>query len=221
MTAFQLASDEVHTWCAGLDIPPETSARLYATLTPGERQRSARFRRDGDRQRFIAARGVLRELLACYLQTDPGDVSFVYNAFGKPDLSPEFGGQLEFNLSHANSLALIAIATGSSVGVDLEYIRMQSDYPEIARRFFSAAEVDSLSGLQSDAYAVAFLNCWTKKEAYVKARGEGLTMPLNDDDSATRWSRYTFQPAPGYAGAVAIEGSGWRLRHGQWTIRAR
>jgi len=136
-------------------------------------------------------------------------------------LSPEFGGQLEFNLSHANSLALITIATGSSIGVDLEYIRMQSDYPEIARRFFSAAEVDSLSGLQSDAYAVAFLNCWTKKEAYVKARGEGLTMRLNDDDSATRWSRYTFQPAPGYAGALAIEGSGWRLRHGQWTIRAR
>jgi 4'-phosphopantetheinyl transferase len=196
MTAFQLASDEVHTWCAGLDIPPETSARLYATLTPGERQRSARFRRDRDRQRFIAARGVLRELLACYLQIDPGDVNFVYNAFGKPDLSPEFGGQLQ-SLSRN---ALIAIATGSSVGVDLEYIRMQSDYPEIARRFFSAAEVDSLSGLQSDAYAVAFLNCWTKKETYV---------------------RYTFQPAPGYAGALAIEGSGWRLRHGQWTIRAR
>jgi 4'-phosphopantetheinyl transferase len=221
MTTFHLASDEVHTWCASLDIPSETSARLYATLTPDERQRSARFHFDRDRQRFIAARGVLRELLGGYLQIDPRDVSFVYNAFGKPDLSPGFGGELKFNLSHAAGLALIAIATASSIGVDLEYIRMQADYPEIARRFFSAAEVDSLSALQSDTYAAAFLNCWTKKEAYVKARGAGLTMPLNDSDSAARWSLYTFQPAPGYAGAVAIEGSGWRLRHWQWKIRAR
>ena len=218
MTTLQLASDEVHTWCASLDVPPETSARLYATLAPDERQRSARFHFDRDRQRFIAARGVLRDLLARYLQTGPGDVSFVYNAFGKPDLSPQFGGQLKFNLSHAAGLALVAIATASSVGVDLECIRMQSDYPEIARRFFSAAEVDALSGLQSDAYAAVFLSCWTKKEAYVKARGESLTMPLNDSDSAGRWSLYSFQPAPGYAGALAIEGSGWRLRHWQWKM---
>jgi len=217
MTPFQLASDEVHTWCASLDVPSETLARLYASLTPDERQRSARFQFDRDRQRFIVARGVLRELLGRYLETDPGDVSFVYNAFGKPDLSPRFGRPLKFNLSHAAGLALIAITTASSVGVDLEYIRLQSDYPEIARRFFSAAEVDALSGLQSDAYAAAFMNCWTKKEAYVKARGEGLTMPLTENDSATRWSLYTLQPAPDYAGALAIEGTAWRLRHWQWT----
>ena len=238
MTTFRLASDEVHTWCAGLDTPSETSARLYATLTSAEGQRSARFRFDRDRQRFIVARGVLRELLGRYLQTDPGDVSFVYNAFGKPDLSPEFGGQLKFNLSHAAGLALIAIARGSSVGVDLEYIRMQSDYAEIARSFFSAAEVDFLSRLQSEAWAAAFFSCWTKKEAYVKARGKGLTIPLNDFSvplttdpahgreefcvpsghsvSATRWSLFTLRPAPGYAGALAIEGTGWRVRHWKW-----
>lgn|SRR5262245_30844667 len=239
MTTFQLAADEVHTWSASLDIPSETSARLYATLAPDERQRSARFQFDRDRQRFIAARGVLRELLGCYLHTDPGDVSFVYNAFGKPDLSPRFGVQLKFNLSHAASLALVAIASASSVGVDLEYIRTQSDYAEIARRFFSAAEVDFLSGLRSETYAAGFLSCWTKKEAYVKARGQGLTIPVNDfsvplttdpargcEDSfvavldgvsATRWSLYTFRPAPGYAGALAIEGTGWRVRHCYWT----
>jgi len=240
MTPFQLTSDEVHTWCASLDVPSETSARLYATLTADERQRSARFQFDRDRQRFIVARGVLRELLGRYLQTDPSDVSFVYNAFGKPALRPDFGSQLKFNLSHAAGLALIAIACASSVGVDLEYIRMQSDHAEIARRFFSAAEVDSLSGLQSHAYTAAFFSCWTKKEAYVKARGEGLTIPLNDfsvplttdpahgrEDfcvasrdgvSAARWSLYTLRPAPGYAGALAIEGTGWRLRHWQWKM---
>src|SRR5437016_8048000 len=88
--AFQLASDEVHSWCVSLDVPPETSARLYATLTPDERTRSARLRFERDQRRFIVARGVLRDLLGRYLQTPPGQISFVYNAFGKPDLSPAF-----------------------------------------------------------------------------------------------------------------------------------
>jgi len=145
--SFQLTPDEVHSWCASLDVPPETSARLYATLTPDERTRSARFQFERDQQRFIVARGVLRDLLGRYLQIQPGKISFVYNAFGKPDLGPEFANRLKFNLSHSAGLALIAIATASDVGVDLEYIRAQSDYADIARRFFSAAEVDYLIAL--------------------------------------------------------------------------
>src|SRR6266566_6326583 len=115
-SSFQLASDEVHSWCASLDVPPETSARLYATLTPDERTRSARFQFERDRQRFIVARGVLRDLLGRYLQTQPSQINFVYNAFGKPDLSPEFGARLKFNLSHSAGFALIAIAPASNVG---------------------------------------------------------------------------------------------------------
>src|SRR5437879_4068688 len=178
-SSFQLASDEVHSWCASLDVPPETSARLYATLTPDERTRSARFRFERDRKRFIVTRGVLRDLLGRYLQTQPGHISFVYNASGKPDLSPEFGSRLKFNLSHSAGVALIAVAIDSDVGVDLEYIRAQSDYTDIARRFFSAAEVDYLTALPSHLYAEAFFSCWTKKEAYLKACGEGLAIPLN------------------------------------------
>jgi 4'-phosphopantetheinyl transferase len=236
--SFQLASDEVHSWCASLDVPPETSARLYATLTFDERNRSARFRFERDQQRFIVAHGVLRDLLGRYLQSQPGRISYVYNAFGKPDLSPEFGSRLKFNLSHSAGLALIAIAADSNVGVDLEYIRAQSDYAEIARRFFSAAEVDHLNALPRHLYAEAFFSCWTKKEAYLKACGEGLAIPLNsvsvplisdpahtpvdlyvasnDIVPAERWSLYTLQPAPGYIGALAIEGSGWRLSQWQW-----
>src|SRR6266516_54835 len=165
--SFQLASGEVHIWCASLGVPPETSARLYATLTPDERTRSARFRFERDQQRFIVARGVLRNLLGRYLQTQPSQISFVYNAFGKPDLSPEFGNRLKFNLSHSAGLALIAIATASNVGVDLEYIRAQSDYADLARRFFSAAEVEYLNALPNHLYAETFFSCWTKKEAYV------------------------------------------------------
>jgi len=239
-SSFQLASDEVHSWCASLDVPPETSARLYATLTPDERTRSARFQFERDRQRFIVARGVLRDLLGRYLQTQPSRIGFVYNAFGKPDLSPEFANRLKFNLSHSAGFALIAVATASNVGVDLEYIRAQSDYADIARRFLSTAEADYLIALPSHLYAEAFFSCWTKKEAYLKACGEGLAIPLNsfsvpltsdpahtpvdfyvgskDIVPAKRWSLYTLRPAPGYAGALAIAGTGWRLRQWQWKM---
>src|SRR5262245_40219568 len=130
-SSFQLASDEVHSWCAALDVPPETSARLYATLTPEERTRSARFQFERDRQRFIVGRGVLRDLLGRYRQIEPAKVRFVYNAFGKPDLGSEFPNRLKFNLSHSAGLALIAIARASDVGVDLEHSRAQSDYADI------------------------------------------------------------------------------------------
>jgi 4'-phosphopantetheinyl transferase len=234
----QLASDEVHCWCASLDVPPEASARLYANLTCDERNRSARLRFERDRQRFIVSHGVLRDLLGRYLQSQPGRISYVYNAFGKPDLGPEFGGHLKFSLSHSDGLALIAIAAAADVGVDLEYIRAQCDCAEIARHFFSAAEVDRLNALPSHLYAKAFFSCWTKKEAYLKARGEGLSIPLNsfsvplttdpahtcvdlyraphDIAPAARWSLYTLQPAPDYIGALAIERSGWRLSQWQW-----
>jgi 4'-phosphopantetheinyl transferase len=239
-SSFQLASDEVHIWCASLDVPPETSACLYATLTPDERSRSARFEFERDQQRFIVARGVLRDLLGRYVQTQPSQINFVYNPFGKPDLSPEFGNRLTFNLSHSAGLALIAIASASNVGADVEYIRARSDYADIARHFFSAAEVDHLIALPSHLYAEAFFSCWTKKEAYLKACGEGLAIPLNsfsvplttdrahapvdlyvaskDIVPAKRWSLYTLRPAPGYAGALAIEGSGWRLNQWQWRM---
>ena len=239
-SSFQLASDEVHCWRASLDVPPETFARLYATLTPDERTRSARFHFERDQQRFIGARGVLRDLLGRYLQTQPRQIRFVYNAFGKPDVSPEFGNRLTFNLSHSAGLVLIAIASASNVGVDVEYIRTRSDYADVARHFFSAAEVDYLTALPSHLYAEAFFSFWTRKEAYIKACGQGLAIPLNsfsvplttdrahtpvdlcvaskDIVPANRWSLYTLRPAPGYAGALAIEGSGWRLSQWQWRM---
>jgi 4'-phosphopantetheinyl transferase len=205
---------EVHSWCVGLDVSPETYARLHATLARHERRRSARLRFERDRRRFVVARGVLRELLGRYLRTPPCQIRFVYNAFGKPALSPEFGSRLKFNLSHSADLALIAIAADADIGVDLEYIRAQPDYAEIARHFFSAAEVDRLNRLPSHLHAQAFLSCWTKKEAYVKACGEGLAMPQSAP--ARRWSLYTLRPAPGYIGALAVEGSGWRVTQRKW-----
>ena len=222
----QLPRDEVHCWYVDLDVPPEMEAGLYATLAGAERSRSARFRFDRDRRRFVVAHGVLRGLLARYLGTHPSQVHFVRNALGKPELGPGFGRRLKFNLSHSADLAAIAVAH-ADVGVDVESIRSQPELAEIARSHFSAAEVEQLNRLPSHLRAEAFFRCWTRKEAQVKARGEGLdALPLTTDPVRAprdphgasadigperRWSLHALQPAPGYVGALAIEGSGWRL----------
>jgi len=152
----QLARGEVHVWSVPLDVSPETSAGLYETLGEDEQSRSARFRFERDRRRFIVARGSLRELLTRYLATPPGQLRFVYNTFGKPGLSPECGSALRFNISHSADLALIAIALDAEVGVDLEHLQALPDYAEIARGFFSPAEVDELTRLPSGVQAQAF-----------------------------------------------------------------
>ncbi len=166
--------DAVQCWCVRLDVAPEP---FYATLSDDERNRSTRFRFERDRRRFIVARGALRELLGRRLDTLAGELRFVYNPFGKPALSPEFGRRLKFNLSHSADLAVIATAMDREIGVDVEYIR-----PDEPKTFFEE---------------------WTKQEAYVKARGEGLSDgPVV---FAEGWSLHTFEPAPGYVGALAVE----------------
>lgn len=235
---FHLDAHEAHSWCVGLDVPIETFAVLYATLAADEQRRSERFRFERDRQLFVVAHGVLRDLLGRYLGTQPDQLRFVHNPFGKPELSPEVGGRLRFSLSHSGNLALIAVAADAAIGIDLEFIPTQGAYAEIARAFFSPAEVDELNAQPSHLYARAFLSCWTKKEAYVKACGGGLAIPLTSfsipvttdpahppldfqdasDDSGPgrRWSLHTLQPAPRYIGALAIEGTGWRVRQSHW-----
>ena len=174
-------------------------------------------------------------------RTDPGGIEFVYDAFGKPGLRPESGRPLEFNLSHSAGRALIAVTTHCRVGVDLESLQARSDGAEIARRFFSAAEFQQLSALPDPRFAEAFLGCWTKKEACLKACGCGLTIPMNrvsvpltanpahdpvdacpapeDPVLGGRWSFYTLRPAPGYIGALALEGRGRRLNQWKWEMR--
>ena len=202
----------VHTWCVNLDVPPEKAAALSATLSPDERDRSARLRFARDRQRFIVTRGVLRTLLGRYLDLPPGDVRFAYNACGKPELDPNLGSRLQFNVSRSADLALIAITTRARIGVDLERIQPQPDGPAIARSVFAPAEVDELSRTPSGVYDAAFLSCWTKKEAYVKARGESLADASGCSDESERWSLYQLNPAPGYVASLVVEVLGLDLR---------
>lgn len=221
-----LAEDEVHVWRVVLDLGAAELARLEATLSPEEAARAARLRFEPDRRGFLAAHGALRDILARYLGADPARLEFRRAAFGKPALAPACGAAwLRFNLSHSHGLALCAVARHREVGVDVERIRALIDERLIARRFFAPQEVAALESLPAEEQTTAFFRCWTRKEAYIKARGEGLGIPLDSftvslgpegSSAVAGWSLEALAPASGYAGAVTAEGRAWRLRLWDW-----
>jgi 4'-phosphopantetheinyl transferase len=223
---------EVQVWRIPLDLDPETLAVLSDLLDPLERARAGRFRFERDRRRFIAARGRLRQVLSRYSGGRPEALRFRYGPHGKPELEPEDrSDSLRFNLSHAHELALLAVARGRDVGVDLEWSGREVEALELAERFFSRAEARALWRLPEPRRAAAFFRCWTRKEAYIKARGEGLSLPLDafdvslarghqsallatrgDPEEAARWRIRDLPAGPGYVAAVAARGRGWRMR---------
>ena len=144
--------------------------------------RAERFYFDEDRIHFIVGRGFLRCTLASYFGVQPKQLRFTYNAFGKPNLDLPSGSWLKFNLSHAGKLALLAVTAGRELGVDLELIRPGMAQELIPEQFFSPSEVESLRGLPEEHQDAAFFACWTRKEAYVKAKGKGLSIPLDEFD---------------------------------------
>jgi 4'-phosphopantetheinyl transferase len=210
---------------------------LRETLDADELARVRRFHFQEDRDRYIAAHGVLRGILARYLRTEPGALRFDYGPQRKPHLtSAPDQDSIQFNLAHSHELALVAVARERDVGVDLEYIRAEVATEPLAERFFSPQEVAALRGLPEAQQAEAFFWAWTRKEAYLKARGEGLTSSLShfavslapeepakllwvqgDEQEAGRWSLRHLEPGPGYAGALVAEGAGWELTCWQFT----
>lgn len=228
----ELPDNEVHIWRAPLEMDSATLIHLQRTLAKDEKARSERFIFDQDRNHFIAARGILREVLGRYLQRPPQTIDFVYGARGKPAISN--GGSRHpicFNLSHSHGLAVIGIAREREIGIDIELMRPEFAGEEIARRYFSAKEVDELNRLPAELRTEGFFHCWTRKEAYIKAKGDGLYIPLESFDvsltpglptelnSADRslWSLHSFTPDPGYVGALVGEGNNWRSRYLNWT----
>jgi 4'-phosphopantetheinyl transferase len=231
-----LGNDEVHVWRAFLDLAPERVAALRETLAADERARAERFRFPVDRARSIVARGLLRAIIARYLEGEPEAIVFQYGPAGKPSLSCDATrADLRFNVSHADGVALYAFARNHDVGVDIERIRAEMAGERIAERFFSPCEVATLRALPPDRQGEAFFTCWTRKEAYVKARGAGITAALDEFDVSLapgepaailanrqaseadrRWSLYHLSPGPGSIGAVAVEGGGHTLACWQW-----
>jgi 4'-phosphopantetheinyl transferase len=231
-----LSPDHVHVWRAILDRPAEAIAYFQQTLSADERARADRYRFDRDRLHFIAARGILRMILARYLLTPADQLQFLYNPYGKPGLSAE-GDQdpIHFNISHSQGLALYAFTLGRRIGIDVEYIRQDVPVEDIAERFFSASEATALRAVSVEERHQAFTACWTRKEAYIKGQGLGLSIPLDQFDvaltpgapaallstrhnppEARRWHLADLPAGPGYAAAVAVEGHHWQLHCWQW-----
>ncbi len=229
-----LPSNDVHVWLVPLD---QLHVRqLATTLSEEEFARADRFHFCRERERFIACRGVLRTILSRYSCIEPRQLRICYGPYGKPCLEEEVEkDKLQFNLSHSQGLALYAFTRGRKIGVDLEYIRRMPDFGQIAARFFSQNENSALNALPESQRQEAFFNCWTRKEAYIKAIGDGLMHPLNsfdvslapgeparllnvegDPEKASRWSLKSLNPAPGYVAALAVAGQDWQLQWKRW-----
>ncbi len=234
---YSLPEDELHVWQADLRKSPDEIAGLIEILSGDEKQRAGRLRVQQRKQRFIAARGILRLILSRYLNSEPADMRFIYNDHGKPGIDCELvTSRLEFNLSHTGDLGFIAVCSGRRIGVDVETIGAGDAYEKIPERFFSSGEVDTLRSLPEEQQRSAFYACWTRKEAYRKARGQGIALPLNDftvslkpgepaallqssldTEEVSQWTIVDINLGPGYRAAVAVEGNGLRMVHRQWV----
>jgi 4'-phosphopantetheinyl transferase len=233
----EIDAQAIHVWRIAM-VQPEPVMRHYRSFfSADEIARADRFHFDKDRNRFTIARGALRELLAGYLQLLPSHISFVYNPQGKPSLAPPHNSSgIHFNLSHSGDIALLAVTRNRELGVDVEQIRADFASEEIAARFFAPEECAKLKALPVHHHPEAFFNCWTRKEAYIKARGQGLSIALDSfevafapheeaallqvktgDDNFSRWRFYALHPGEGYKAALAAEGSSHQLRLLDWT----
>jgi 4'-phosphopantetheinyl transferase len=214
-----LPQDELHIWLAWLDVEPQERTRLCTYLSKDEVSRAERFVFPRDRDHFIVAKGRLRELLGKYLHCPPNAVQFKTGRYGKLSLLDD-GNQLRFNLSHSHGLTLYVFGMGRELGIDTEKIRPEFAREGIAQRYFSATEQRDLTEVPKELRDTAFFLCWTRKEAYIKAHGDGLQIALDSFNvslkpgepetlrsaDSDRWSMRSFTPAPEFVAAVVAEG---------------
>jgi len=183
MTALlPLPKDDVHVWQARVDADSLRECELLGALSSDERARSYRFHFRKDRDLYLVGRSMMRALLGGYVGCQPSEVPLCYSAHGKPGLSPDVQTDLQFNLSHSRELALFAVTRGSPIGVDVEFVQPTVMNERVAEEFFSSYEVAALRALPAELKSQGFFNCWTRKEAFIKAKGEGLSMKLDQFD---------------------------------------
>ena len=222
-TGSPLAHDDVQVWAAWLDEQSEEMPGLWSSLSPDEQARAGRFALERDRVRFVAARGLLRTILGSCLGAEGRKIEFAYSAKGKPVLAGDFTRSgLQFNLAHSGGLGVFAVARHGAVGVDVEQVRPVPDLSGLSGRFFSPRECAEIGKLSGQAQMMAFFRIWTRKEAWLKATGEGITGSpqsievlgppgeeelcgaLHRRSRGTGFSLHDLQPAPGFLGALAV-----------------
>lgn len=227
----QLAPGEVHLWQIHLVAPNDEILRGRSVLSPEEVERADRFHFDKHRRRFIVAHAALRTILSSYLNVSPSDVSFSCGPKGKPELSANLEKSgIRFNLSHSGDYALLGVTRNLCLGVDIEFVNHEFGTEEIATRFFSPGEIETLHAVPDAQKSPAFFSCWTRKEAYIKAVGDGLSIPLDSFDVAFApgappallrvqipehryWKLYDLPAPEGYKAALVIEGEEHRLKY--------
>jgi 4'-phosphopantetheinyl transferase len=230
-------SDRIDIWRVCLDRWAQPEQDLRGILTLDEVARASRFHFEKDRGRYLRGRATLRILLGRYLETPPAEIRFQYENHGKPEIAlPHDSCNLRFNVSDSGGLALIAVGSGRAIGVDIEKVRPLPDFLDIARHFFSAREVQAILAVSEDKRQEAFFACWTRKEAFLKATGIGLTYPLSgfsvsvdpdgpaelcevgeNGNAAGHWSLKNVRPGEGFRGALAWEGECKRIEHWEFN----
>ncbi len=222
----------VHVWAVRLDDPAVDLERGRALLSPAERERAERFVFERDRRRYLVAHIALHEILSLYVPIDPARLSFDLGANGKPKLAQVLApGDIEFNLSHSNEMALVAVTHGHELGVDIEHAREQFEFQEVAERFFTVKEVAAMRGLPSTRQRQAFFKCWTSKEAFLKAKGTGLSGALDEVEISLRhddqvqivanvphWWLFELVPIAGYEAALVSASATPKIRCYQWQL---
>ena len=232
-----LLKKEVHLWRADLHLPDRNIQGLHQILSTAERMKAERLHFERNRREFIIGVGILRKILGSYLGVDPKALQFTRGKRGKPMLCDLFAnGSIHFNMSHSEGLALYGFTRDHEIGVDIEFVRNIPEMDHIAEQFFSKRENDVFRSLPESKKKEAFFNCWTRKEAFVKAIGEGFFYPLDqfevsftpdepsrlltidgDSQTASQWFVGSIKPASGFTAAFAMEGHDWRLHFWQWS----
>jgi 4'-phosphopantetheinyl transferase len=222
--SLELVNGEVHVFCAALDLSPARRERLARSLSDDERERAARFHFERDRNRFVAGRGMLREILGRLLGMTPEELFFSYGVHGKPRLAAPTGADFHFNVAHSDSLAVYAVARRQEVGIDVERIRPLPEMEHLAEQLFSEPERARWRRLPDDQKMAAFYHGWVRKEALLKAGGQGLGGPPDragifsggDLSGTAQYALRTLTPALDYTAALATECRDARVNCWNW-----
>jgi 4'-phosphopantetheinyl transferase len=226
-----LSAGDVHVWRVDLALTPVEQSQRSVCLAPDERERAERFVSEPARVQFVAARSALRTILSRYVGNEPSDIVFQLGPIGKPALGNPGRSNLFFNLSHSRQMALVAVTQCAEIGVDVESIREMASREQLAERFFHPNEVATLTKLPERQRAQGFFNAWTRKEAFLKATGKGISFGIDrvevtlvpgevprvlsidgSTDAAATWSLEALSPAVEYVGAAAMNGRWKRIQ---------
>ena len=222
----------VHIWYVPLNTDAATQIKYWKILSDDERSRANRFRFTSDKIKYVSCRGALRSLLGRYLMMAPESVEITYIKNGKPN----HDSNLEFNVSHSENWGVIGFTLDTILGVDIEYTNRIIEFEEIADRFFSQKESADVINAEKDQLPLCFYNCWTRKEAFIKALGDGLSFPLDqfevscrpdatpqlikthwDYSEADKWSLWAFEKGSDYVGAIALKGPKKNVAYYNWN----